>query len=396
MIEINPNKIKKAEIVIGIPSYNEADAISNVVRQVDKGLEKYFSNKSAVIINSDNNSSDKTKEVFLAVKTKAPKIYISTPKGIKGKGNNLKNLFLKIKKLKAKAGATVDADLKSISPEWISCLIGPILKGYDYLTPVYHRHKYDATITNNLCYPLIYGLLGYNIRQPIGGDMAFSNKMVNYWLKQKWPQSSKNFGIDIFMTLNAIKSRGRIAQVDLGAKVHKPSAPKLDNMFLEVADTFFWFLSENKNLWNKKIKIKKPVLVCQVKNKEKYPVLDFDYKKIEKKVFSEFKKNYKALKPFISKDICFCLEEMFLKEKSLKIDSKLWPEIVYQFLAVYQKNKKKREEVIKLLRALYFGRVVCFAKEVSSKNQEQAEKIIQNQAHHFFKTRDYLFSQDIV
>jgi len=396
MIEINPNKIKKAEIVIGIPSYNEADAISNVVRQVDKGLEKYFSNKSAVIINSDNNSSDKTKEVFLAVKTKAPKIYISTPKGIKGKGNNLKNLFLKIKKLKAKAGATVDADLKSISPEWISCLIGPILKGYDYLTPVYHRHKYDATITNNLCYPLIYGLLGYNIRQPIGGDMAFSNKMVNYWLKQKWPQPAKNFGIDIFMTLNAIKSRGRIGQVDLGAKVHKPSAPKLDNMFLEVADTFFWFLSENKNLWNKKIKIKKPVLVCQVKNKEKYPVLDFDYKKIEKKVFSEFKKNYKALKPFISKDICFCLEEMFLKEKSLKIDSKLWPEIVYQFLAVYQKNKKKREEVIKLLRALYFGRVVCFAKEVSSKNREQAEKIIQNQAHHFFKTRDYLFSQDIV
>jgi len=396
MIEINPNKIKKAEIVIGIPSYNEADAISNVVRQVDKGLEKYFSNKSAVIINSDNNSSDKTKEVFLAVKTKAPKIYISTPKGIKGKGNNLKNLFLKIKKLKAKAGATVDADLKSISPEWISCLIGPILKGYDYLTPVYHRHKYDATITNNLCYPLIYGLLGYNIRQPIGGDMAFSNKMVNYWLKQKWPQPAKNFGIDIFMTLNAIKSRGRIGQVDLGAKVHKPSAPKLDNMFLEVADTFFWFLSENKNLWNKKIKIKKPVLVCQVKNKEKYPVLDFDYKKIEKKVFFEFKKNYKALKPFISKDICFCLEEMFLKEKSLKIDSKLWPEIVYQFLAVYQKNKKKREEVIKLLRALYFGRVVCFAKEVSSKNREQAEKIIQNQAHHFFKTRDYLFSQDIV
>jgi hypothetical protein len=40
MKEINPQKIKKAELVVGIPSYNESSTVSRVVEQVDKGLQK--------------------------------------------------------------------------------------------------------------------------------------------------------------------------------------------------------------------------------------------------------------------------------------------------------------------------------------------------------------------
>ncbi len=391
MIENNLNKIKKAEIVVGIPSHNEADNISYVVKQIDQGLKKYFSGQSAVIINCDNNSSDNTKEVFLKTKTETPKIYISTLPGVKGKGNNLKNLFLKIKDLKAKSAITVDSDLKSINPEWIKSLIKPITNGYDYLTPIYHRDKYDGSITNHLCYPLIYGLLGYNIRQPIGGDMAFSGKMVKYWLNQKWYNSTKGYGIDIFMTLNAVKSGYKLGQVDLGSKIHKPSAPKLDRMFLEVAGTLFQFLSENKNLLKKQVRIKKPYITSVLKNKTKYSDIDFDYKKIEKKIIFEFKDNYKTIKPYINKEICFCVEQIFLKEKSLKIDKELWSKLVYELFYIYQENKN-RGEVIKLLRTFYFARVISFVKEVSEKSQNQAEKIIQVQAQQFFRSKKYLLS----
>jgi len=391
MKKINPYKIKKADIVIGIPSYNEADTIANVVKQIDKGLQRYFKGKSAVIINSDNDSPDNTRDVFLNTETVFPKIYISTPNGIKGKGNNLRNLFLEIKSLNAKAAATVDADLRSITPEWIKCLIAPILNGYDYLTPVYHRNKYGASITNRLCYPLVYGLLGYDMPQPIGGDMAFSRKTVNYWLVQKWSSEIKGYGIDIFMTLNAIKSGAKLGQVNLGSKVHKPSAPKLDNMFLEVASTFFEFLSNNKNLWSGKMKMSKPALVSKIRSKARYPKASLNYKKLEKKVFSEFNLHYRPLKPYISKEVCFLLETMFFKEKSLKIDNEFWAKIVYQLFSIYLNNPKK-EEVIKLLRALYFGRTISFIKEVSNKSQKEAEKIIQDEARYFYKTRDYLFS----
>jgi glycosyltransferase involved in cell wall biosynthesis len=392
MIEINPEKIKKAEIVVGIPSLNEAENISFVTKQVDQGLEKYFSQKTAVIINSDNNSPDDTGRIFLQTKTKTPKIYISTPTGMRGKGNNLRNLFLKIKNLEATAAMTVDADLKSITPEWVKCLLKPISKGGDFTTPVYRRHKYDGSITNHLAFPLFYGLLGYNIRQPIGGDMSFSKKMVECWLSQRWSLATKSYGIDVFMTFNAIKDGFKLYQADLGSKVHKPSLLKLDNMFLEVADTLFSFLSANKNLWPRKISLKIPPLVCRVSDKIRVPrIPPIDYKEIEETALADFRSNYKLVKKYISSDIQIPLEKMFLQEKSLEIDIALWAKIVYQMFYLYQANSN-RESIIKLLRALYFGRMASAIKENHNKTQAEAEKLIQKQARHFFKTRNYLLS----
>ena len=85
--EVNPEKITKTEIVVCIPSYNEADAIAYPTTQADQGLVKYFGDKSSVIINCDNNSPDNTKQAFLDTATDTPKIYLSTHPGVKGKGN---------------------------------------------------------------------------------------------------------------------------------------------------------------------------------------------------------------------------------------------------------------------------------------------------------------------
>ncbi len=81
---VNPSNIKSAEIVVGIPSYNEADSIFFPVEQASKGLNIYFPHKSSVIVNVDNCSEDGTKDAFLNTPTKVPKIYASTEKGVRG------------------------------------------------------------------------------------------------------------------------------------------------------------------------------------------------------------------------------------------------------------------------------------------------------------------------
>jgi len=237
---------KETNLVVGIPSYNEADNIANVVRQVDLGLQKYFPTQKSVIINVDNNSPDNTKKAFLNTKTETPKIYISTPSDIKGKGNNLKNLFEKTIELQAEAGMIVDADIKSVTPEWVKNLLTPVLKKEcDFVTPIYFREKTDGHITNHICHPLLLGILEINIRQPIGGDMAFSNKLVQHWLKQNWSEPVLQYGIDIFMTTEAIKGKFKICPANLGKKIHKPSHLKLSSMFLQVVETLFSQLADD-------------------------------------------------------------------------------------------------------------------------------------------------------
>src|SRR3990170_885046 len=47
------DRLGRADIVVGIPSYNNARTIGHVVRAVTAGLAKYFPGARAVLVNSD-------------------------------------------------------------------------------------------------------------------------------------------------------------------------------------------------------------------------------------------------------------------------------------------------------------------------------------------------------
>ncbi|MCK4437175.1 glycosyltransferase, partial [bacterium] len=140
-------KIGQADILIGIPCYNEEDTIGNVVEVVGQGLAKYYPAKKSVLIVSDGGSLDDTRE--RAKESKVPpgvEKIVTIYRGYPGKGTSFRVIFEVAEKLKAKACACFDSDLLSVTPDWVKSLIEPILNnGYDYVTPYYWRHKYDGT-----------------------------------------------------------------------------------------------------------------------------------------------------------------------------------------------------------------------------------------------------------
>jgi glycosyltransferase involved in cell wall biosynthesis len=211
--EENPENVKNAEIIVGIPSYNEAKLIQFPTQKADEGLTQFYSDYQSVIINCDNHSTDGTREAFLGVTTQVPKIYISTPEGVRGKGNNFRNLFKKAVDLNAKAIVVVDADLKSITPRWIKNLCDPLFKGFGFVAPLYVRHRFDGTITNTIAYPLTRALYGRRVRQPIGGEFGFSGQLAKAYLKNEiWEDRISQFGIDIWMITLAITNNIQICQ----------------------------------------------------------------------------------------------------------------------------------------------------------------------------------------
>src|SRR5512147_2261563 len=107
------DEIKTADILIGIPSYNNARTIGHVVRAVIAGLAKYFPNARSVMVNSDGGSTDGTQEEvrrvgiedFKTILTSHPVNPIQrlvTPyHGIPGKGSAFRTIFEAAKILKA-------------------------------------------------------------------------------------------------------------------------------------------------------------------------------------------------------------------------------------------------------------------------------------------------------
>ena len=239
------------------------------MRAAQAGLVQYFPDLRPVVVNSDAGSPDGTGRVVIETEPpdyveqilltrpnhKLERVSLTYPEidGVGGKGAALRTIFEIAAALEVQALVVVDSDLRSIVPEWIELLSGPILKGgYDFVAPLYARYKYDGTITNTVTYPLTRALYGHRIRQPIGGDFGVSGDLVRHYLTlDDWTDDVSKFGIDIWMTTSALTGGFAVCQTRLGAKIHDPKDPGSDlgPMFRQVVGTILRLAVAHADEW---------------------------------------------------------------------------------------------------------------------------------------------------
>lgn len=378
------------DIVVGIPSYNEADCIGHVVRQADIGIREYFAGRRGVIVNVDNASPDGTREAFLTAGSRTAQVYISTPEAMRGKGRNFYNLLQAARLLEAKAVVAVDADLISIMPQWIRNLAAPVVdRGFDYITPIYARNEYDGSITNHICYPLLYGLLGKEIRQPIGGDFGFSVRFAEHLLRRRWAESTFEYGIDIFMTLNALLGGFSVAQTSLGAKIHKPSAPKLGPMFSQVVTTLFSYLSAHREEWSLRGPARRPARLDGIDVLEPQG-LALDYKAIKRTALHQYASARDRLTRYLSPQVDAQVERL-VDTGRMRLGPTLWSHVVYDLLHAFGSGRgRARTSTIEALKSIFFLRAASFYRSTLDLDHAESEAKIERQARVFRRERTYL------
>jgi glycosyltransferase involved in cell wall biosynthesis len=401
-------QIGTADILVGIPSYNNSRTIGHVVRAVQAGLAKYFPDRKAILVNSDGGSSDGTMDVvngtaiddfqsILLHHRVEPFFKIATPYiGIPGKGSAFRAIFEIAESLDVKACAVVDSDLRSITPEWIELLIKPVLESdFDYVAPLYHRHKYDGTITNSIVYPITRALYGKRVRQPIGGDFGFSGKLARFYLsKNVWESDIARYGIDIWMTTEALANGFKVAQSFLGAKIHDPKDPgsDLSAMLSQVTGSAFSLMETYAAVWK------------TVHQTEPVPTFGFQYtvglENVQVDVgrmVNVFQEGLRSLKD-IWKSVLgagdFGAVEALGQTgaETFRFPRKLWASVVYDFALAYHRRKLPREQLLKSLTPLYLGKTASFVMEARDMGQEQAEEEIEQLCREFEAGKEYLIN----
>ncbi len=398
-IEENPSDIQAADLVVGIPSYKEAELISYPTQMASEGLVKYFGDKNSVIINCDNDSPDGTRDAFMSTPTEVPKIYLSTPPSTRGKGNNFKNLFRKSCELGAGAIVVVDADLKSITPRWIKNLGEPLFEDFGFVAPLYVRHKYDGTITNNIAYPMTRSIYGRRVRQPIGGDFGFSGELAEIYLKHSdWPPAVSEFGIDIWMTTLAMCHGIPICQSFMGRpKVHKPKDPgeSLGPMFSQVVGTIFEIMRQKVEFW-KEVKWSKPTAIFGfgLGEMEMPPAVNVNLERLYDKFQIGFKEYDAFWKEILSADMENKLSEIKRMDLSnFEFPAHLWAMILAEFAVAYKDGVYERERIMESLIPLYFGRTCSSVIQLEPMNIQQAEEVIEEQCIVFERSKPYLLKK---
>ena len=396
------SKLKSVDIIVGVPSFNNANAIGNVVSNFVNGLKQYFPHFKSLIINSDGGSTDSTRDIVEKIrKTRGVEIITTQYKGPSGKGSAFRTIFEVAKRLEAKVIVVSDSDNRSMTPEWCNALVNPVLRlGYGYVTPYYTRDKHDATITNALVYPTTRALYGLRLRQPIGGDFAFSNGALQIFLQKKYwnsyPYITK-FGIDIWMTTIAINEGFRVCQTVLGVKEHDVKDPgkDLSPMFLQVTGTMFDLMNYYEFRWRNVLKSNQGFIFGDFKFFEAERIkIDLNemlrkfyegyekYKDIWKAVFS--KKTYNEFLVFFSKP----------KNNELVISVQLWAKIVYDYACAYNFSKQKeKKSILESMTPLYYIRAASFVKEAEYFDDEIADAVMEGNAGVFERMKGYLIKR---
>lgn len=388
-------EIESADILMGIPCYNNQQTIAHVIQMVTHGLAKYYKDKRCVIIIADGGSTDDTREVArdFEIKPWQEKI-VSIYRGTAGKGTALRSVFEAARRLKVKVCAMVDSDLRSITADWVKYLIDPILEnGYQYVSPVYVRHKYDGTITNNIVYNLTRALYGKRIRQPIGGDFAISLEVAKYYTEQDvWDTDVARFGIDIWMTTSAVTQGFKICQSNLGVKIHDVKDPgqHLGPMFRQVLSALFSLMERYKSYW-KNVKGSEALEIFGFDGTlEPEPVnvnldLLIDLYKTGCSQFSSFWKEIFSETSFKQID-----ETSKMDTENFKLPTDAWVKILYELAATYHKWSINRDKLLDMMTPLYFGRVASFVNQSWDMSSVEAEELVEEQAAKFEEQKDYL------
>jgi hypothetical protein len=382
---------ERADLVVGIPSFRNAATIGHVTQAAAEGLRRSFPDLRAVIVNADGGSEDGTPDRVRASADGVPTIagrYV----GRSGKGSAFRAIFEAVTMLGARACAVVDSDLRSITPEWIARLIGPVIRGEaSYVTPLYARHKHDGTITNTIAYPLTRALYGARVRQPIGGEFGFGADLASIYLAEPvWDSDVAKFGIDIFMTTTALARGVPVAQAFLGAKIHDPKDPGADlgPMFTQVVGTLLTLARKNVDIWSV-IKGSRDVpVIGEISGVEPEPVNASVRILVEK-----FRDGTAAQKS--EWDAVLSTETLNTARKAAEsgnasaIGGRFWAKAVYEVVAA-AKTHEDTEALARALLPLYFGRVAALIGEVQGLDQAGAERVVEQHALAFEQTKPYL------
>jgi hypothetical protein len=397
--------VGEVDILVGLPTYNNAKTIGPVIQAVQAGILKSFPRERAVIISADGGSRDGTSELVAAASISDAR-QVSNPYALRTlpsistqysrspeTGTALRTILAAAELLRAKACAVISPDSTSIEPGWIEQLLRPIYAGsVDFVTPLYRRHKFDALLVRNLVYPLTRALYGKRLREPYAAEFGFSGRLGSQFLGQQvWRHEAGRTGTEICLTISAITGGYRLQQSFLGRKTNVDrSSSDLVAAMRQTVGALFWSLEANFPFWSASADsqpIPARTSECEVTLE---PV-----RVNRKRLYEMFCSGVGELAPVFSSILspatCQELQQMAnLGEDDFRYPEELWVKTVYEFAASYHRSVISRDHIIQAMAPLYRGRMFTFLVENRDASAEEVENNVERLCLEFERLKPYL------
>jgi len=405
-------QFERADILVGIPSFNNAETVKPVVEALMAGLKHAFPAASVLLVNQDGGSHDGTPELLKgAVEDRIPVAQLHRPaagtSGIEsrlsgawlgGREQALHSFLLATKGAGASACAVIDPAVRSVTPDWVSWLLSPIMDAKaEYTAPVFLRPRYEGSLTNTLVYPLSRALYGTAMRYHAGGACALSGRLADLYLSQRfWDERTVRSAMDICLTTVAVAEDRTLCQAGLGEKLIQPSGGGGEDVSSVVAQTVgavFYFMERYQDVWEHRSQVH-PVLhtgIPYLPQPDRGPV-NID------RMMRAFRQGLRDLLPIWEiilspETLSGILPLGLIEREEFAFPPQLWAQTVYDFALAYHEKLLHREHLLKSLTPLYLGQMASLVLRTQHQKPEDVETCIEELCEAFARMKPYLIER---
>ena len=400
--------VGEVDLLVGILAHRSANTVRRAAHYVEKSLQQNFVRQRVAIISVDggavedsgtdersgdgepgNNSNSKG---ITSLRT----IHRVTAafNGAPSPGLALRTILSASDLLRARACAVVSPATSSTSPEWVANLLRPAFRdSFDFVAPLYSRHKFQGLLARNLLYPMTRALFGRRIRELYSDEWAFSSRLGNFCLNEDvWHEEPVRSRPEAWLGISALTSDFRCCQVYLGEKPPPPdgAGPDLVEVLRQTVGSLFWLLETHQQSW------------LERKGSEPLPTFGPDHAVTAEpqelnraRMFEMFQTGVKELEPILESILSPQTLESIqgiatLDQHSFRFPAELWVTMLYEFAASYHHSVINRDHLVQALVPLYRGKIYSFLGEYADASATEMEAVSENLCMEFERQKPYL------
>jgi glucosylglycerate synthase len=393
------------DLLVGIPSHNDGGTIGNVVRAVEESVLRNFRRDRIVLVNVDAGSRDGTSQAILDATSLGRENGIESLRTLRwittSAGNGatqesmLGNILAAADLLHARGCAVVSASAENATPEWVTSLLTPVHReNYDFVAPLYSRHKYDGLLTRNLLYPLSRALYGKPVRELRATEFAFSGRLAMRCLAEgEWQKEAIQGVAEMWMAITAMSNAYRCCQTYLGPKKRASSSAGIVETIRRTVGGIFWCLESTDSFWLKGIE-PEPLRTTGPDHQLTHESIRVDRRKLLEMYRSGVAQLAQILGSILDAETHAELIRLAgLDENIFHLSNPLWVRVLYEFAAAYHHAVLHRDHLVQAIVPIYRGRVYSFLTQHRSSGSDAMEADLEDLCQEFERQKAYFIER---
>ena len=364
--------VGQVDILVGLPTLNNAATIVDVVRAVHVSFTRDFPRLRTVMINSDGGSTDGTLELIRAASfSEADMVQTSHSlrtlhrvvapyHGLPGKHTALRAVFAAGELTQAKVVVVIDPSGPATTAERVTELIGPISRSdAEFLAPRFRRHPRDGILITQLVRPLVRALYAVALDEPLGAEFACSGRFASHSLEQDiWSREAARFAIDLWLRTEAVAEGFTVGQIWRPATTAAGTRTTLREAVRQVVVSLIESLRAHESFWLKADGMTK-LRTWGTDPVEMPEAATWDYQALAEQARHDIVEIRPLLEEVLEPDV-FARVMDASSNGGAQLDDEAWVRSVYAFAAATRLGRSSIEHLADMFAPIYMWRASAF------------------------------------